>query len=465
MSMATKVPPGATELGSIDRTPKTGKKRSVIFVAGFFALLAASLMFFSHHEPAKKAAGVQEAAHAPVLTVSCELPSIQPIEKTLLVHGTVSAWDPIVIGATTSGLEVKTITVDEGAFVKKGQVLLTLDSATLQAQIRSERARLAESVANQKKSVQPNRPEDINQLIAAVAQAEATVADNEAAEVQAIANAENAKANAKRYEQLVADGAVSVQEADDRQTTAQVNEAARRGAQKRVDSAKASLKQAQEKLSMAKIGGRKEDIEIADATVKEIEGNVSRLATQIDQTIVRAPVDGFITRRDVHLGDISSAGKTMFLMARDNRLELKAQVPDTDLSFVKPGQVVTLESALNKGYQINGRVREISPLVDADTRLATVRIDLPNMYAEGQVKVGAYSALTVPAQAVVTRDEKNTVFVLKNDQVEKRTVVIGNRNPQRIEIISGILPSDEIVVDGAGFLQDGDYVAVGNARR
>jgi multidrug efflux pump subunit AcrA (membrane-fusion protein) len=87
------------------------------------------------------------------------------------------------------------------------------------------------------------------------------------------------------------------------------------------------------------------------------------------------------------------------------------------------------------------------------------------MYAEGQVKVGAYSALTVPAQAVVTRDEKNTVFVLKNDQVEKRTVVIGNRNPQRIEIISGILPSDEIVVDGAGFLQDGDYVAVGNARR
>jgi HlyD family secretion protein len=464
MGMATKVPPGATEIGSIDRTSKIGRKRGVIFVAGFIALLAASLMFFNRQEPAKNAAGDHAAAHAPVLTVNCELPSIQPIEKTLLVHGTVSAWDPIVIGATASGLEVKTITVDEGAFVKKGQVLLTLDSATLQAQIRSERARLAESVANQKKSVQPNRPEDINQLIAAVAQAEATVADNEAAEVQAIANAENAKANAKRYEQLVADGAVSVQEADDRQTTAQVNEAARRGAQKRVDSAKASLKQAQEKLSMAKIGGRKEDIEIADATVKEIEGNVSRLATQIDQTIVRAPVDGFITRRDVHLGDISSAGKTMFLMARDNRLELKAQVPDTDLSFVKPGQVVTLESALNKGFQINGKVREISPLVDADTRLATVRMKV-GMYAEGKVKVGNYSALTVPAQAVVTRDEKNTVFVLKKDQVEKRTVVIGNRNPQRIEIISGILPSDNIVVDGAGFLQDGDYVAVASAQR
>jgi HlyD family secretion protein len=113
-------------------------------------------------------------------------------------------------------------------------------------------------------------------------------------------------------------------------------------------------------------------------------------------------------------------------------------------------------------------VREISPLVDTDTRLATVRIDVPagcglkpGMYVEGRLDIGKYDALAVPSNAVINRDDKHSVFVLHNGQVENRTVVTGNRDNGLIQVDSGLTPTDQIVVEGAGFLKDGDYVAVG----
>lgn len=411
--------------------------------------------------------GADSGSHAAVLTVSIKVPSIKSVERKLDAHGTVAAWDPISVGATTSGLEVKSIFVDEGQLVHKGQLLATLDSEQLKAQLQSEEARLASSIATVSKSIQPNRPEDINGLAAAVWQAEANVADSDAALVQAKANAENALANTKRYQMLKQEGAVSVQEAETRETTKQVDDAVVRSCQQRVVAAKAALKQSQEKLSMARSGGRREDIDIAHASVNEIRGNVRRLRTQIEQTLIKAPVDGLIARRDVHLGDISASGKAMFLMARDNRLELKAQVPASDLPLVAPGQEVVISGAGTGAASITGRVREISPLVDSELRLATVRIDLPlncglksGMYAEGHINVGTHSALTVPSQSVISRDEKNAVFVLHGDQVERRLVELGSRADNDIEVTGGVKPADQIVVDGAGFLKDGDFVSV-----
>jgi HlyD family secretion protein len=468
---AAPTPSGVGEYGVV--FPKAiahGKRQRRIRVGALVtAVVAIGLVLFNRFQSSEVKPKITAAAvHAPVLTVTVQRPISQPIERLLAVQGTVSAWDPIAVGSTTSGLEVKKITVDDGALVKEGQLLAVLDSTELQAQIQSEKARLAGSIAGLSKSIQPNRPEEVNQLAAQVSQAEATVLDNEAALMQATANLENAQANAKRYKLLVAEGAVSAQEAETRDTAALVGDATVRSAQKRVDAAKFALKQYQEKLSEARTGGRKEDIDIARATRREEEGNVKRLQTEIDQTFIRAPVNGLITRREAHLGDISANGKTMFLIARDNRLELKAQVPDRDLMLVQQGESVTLESTIADHTQIVGTVREISPLVDSETRLATVRIDLPSnsgfkigMYAEGQIRVCNYLALTVPSSAVISRDEKHTVFiVLKDNQVHRQQVTIGNRTGKFVEIVSGLAATDLIVVDGAGFLKEGDYVRV-----
>jgi HlyD family secretion protein len=326
-------------------------------------------------------------------------------------------------------------------------------------------------LASAKKALQPNRPEDINGLSAAVSQAQANVEDQEAALVQAQANLADANQNLSRYVLLQKDGAVSTQELETRQTTAKVAAANVRSAEKKISAAKFSLQQAQEHLSMAKIGGRTEDIQIANANILEIQGNIRRYRAQLDRTIIKAPVDGIIIKRDAHIGDIAAVGKSMFSMARDNRLELRAQVPEADLSAFKKGQTVKITSALTGDRAINGRLREISPLVDADTRLATVRIDIPTsagvkpgMYAEGRIDVGRNAVLTVPALSVISEDDKSIVFVLHNNIVESRTVVTGSRTNELVEIKSGLRLGDSVVVTGAGFLKDGDCVSLAKAK-
>jgi len=443
---------------------KPSVKTSAIITAAVIATVLVLNNFFG----AKKQTST-EITPAPVLTVTAKPVVMRSVMHLLSVHGSVSAWDPISIGATAGGLETKSVFVEEGALVKKGQLLAKLDSAQLQAQIESERARLAASIANVSKSIQPNRPEDINGLEAAVAQAQATVEDQQSMLLQAQANLTNAHGNLKRYQYLKSEGAVSAQEAEDRETTSQVYEAAVGSAQKRVKAAQYALRQAEERLSMAHQGGRKEDIQIARANAAEIKGNIKKLQTQIDETLIKAPVDGLITRRDIHVGDISVAGKTMFLMARENRLELKAQVPESDLNFVRDGQIVSITSSFLGKKEVQGRVREISPLVDSDTRLATVRIDLPSdcglkpgMYAEGHIKVGSYLALTVPSKAVISRDEKDNVFILNKNRVESRPVLVSNRDSNFVQVSSGLKDKEQVVIDGAGFLKDGDYVSVAN---
>jgi HlyD family secretion protein len=240
------------------------------------------------------------------------------------------------------------------------------------------------------------------------------------------------------------------------------------GCEQRLNAAKFALRQAKEKLAMALAGGRQEDIQVANASVDEIKGNVQKLEAQIEQTYIRAPVEGLITKRNAHIGDIASAGATMFEMARNNRLELRAQVPEADLKEIKPGQSVSIKCALTGEEPISGRVREISPAVDGQTRLATVRIDIPSgrdikpgMYAEGRINIGKYPCLTVPARAVITENEKTTVFILADqNRVQRHVITTGARTGDSIEVKSGLTADQRVVVDGAGFLKDGDMVSV-----
>lgn len=446
--------------------------RKLLIIVGIIVFCAVSVVIGSAFLTAQKKASVSQMSHTPVLTVSVQAASIQPIERTISTNGSVSAWDPISVAAPISGLQITSVAFEEGTTVKKGQVLATLDRSVLDAQLESEKARLRASTASISKSIQPNRPEDINGLAAAVSQAEANVHDQEAGLIQAKANLMNAQQNAKRYQFLREEGAISAQDAETRATVEHVATAIVRGAEEKVRAAQFVLKQARERLALARIGGRREDIQIARANAAEIRGNIKRLEAQIAQTIIKAPVDGLITKRDAHIGDMSTVGmmgKTLFQMARDSRIELKAQVPESDLLLIKPGQSVTIKSSLlNDGPAVRGRVREISPLVDSDTRLATVRIDLPyncglkaGMYVEGQIAVGKNNALAVPSQSVISRDDQPIVFVLHGSQVQARRVVTGSRFGDMIEIKSGLVPSETVVVDGAGFLKDGDYVAVG----
>jgi RND family efflux transporter MFP subunit len=267
--------------------------------------------------------------------------------------------------------------------------------------------------------------------ILAVFSADTVNADVEQARAalqEAQANAAEAAANAHRGQSLKSSGAMSEQQVTQYLT-------AERTATARVAAARATLTQQQLRLKY---------------------------------TQVLAPDSGVISARSATVGAVVGVGTELFRLIRQGRLEWRAELPASDIGRVKPGARVRVKGA--NGSEVVGKVRTIAPTVDAQTRTTLVYVDLPpalssnaplkaGMFAGGEFELGASNALTVPQQAIAVRDGFSYVFRLNPDsRVSQVKISTGRRLGERIEVVGGLAPEAQIVINGAGFLNDGDLV-------
>ncbi|CAN5539502.1 efflux RND transporter periplasmic adaptor subunit [soil metagenome] len=400
----------------------------------------------------------------PVVTVTTDAAKMGRVSSALTVTGSVSAVDPLTIGSQASGLSIVQVLVEEGDYVRKGQVLAILDSSILQAQLKGMEAHMMGSRASARKAIQPNRQEDIAGLAAAYQQAMADVQQRQAMITQMEATLTNAHSNARRYKDLLKEGAVSQQEADNHATDEVTASTNLQGAKEQFYAAKFSAEQSHNKLEMAQRGGRKEDIIVSEANADETAASVQQLRAQIDQTIIRAPDEGLITKRLAHIGDVASNGKALFEMIRKGQLELRAQVTQSDLSRLRPGITAALSDSVRS---VTGTIFQISPTVDSATRLGTVRIAIPNnsgfkpgMFVQGSVQIGQADAMLVPNASVLADGDKSYVFLYVDGKAKKQFVTVGTRTSDSAEIKNGLNLGDNVIVAGAGFLEDNDIVAL-----
>ncbi|MEO6408451.1 MAG: efflux RND transporter periplasmic adaptor subunit [Burkholderiaceae bacterium] len=187
---------------------------------------------------------------------------------------------------------------------------------------------------------------------------------------------------------------------------------------------------------------------------------------RLRQTRVMAPDAGVISARSATVGAVLPAGQELFRMIRQGRLEWRAEVTAVDMTKVRPGMPVKLTPA--SGVTIAGTVRMVAPTVDPQTRNGLVYVDLPRtegaragMFARGEFEVGSAEGWTLPQSAVLLRDGFSHVLKVDADsKVAQAKIGVGRRLGERIEIVSGLTPTDRVVATGGGFLGDGDTVRV-----
>jgi RND family efflux transporter MFP subunit len=259
---------------------------------------------------------------------------------------------------------------------------------------------------------------------------QADLAQAKAALLEAQANLSEASANAERARSLMNTGAISTQQINQLITAEQT----------------------------------------ARARVAAAEANVNAHKLRLKFTQLLAPDSGVISARSATVGAVVSNGTELFRMIRKGRLEWRAEVMASELSRIRAGTHVTLVAA--NGTRLNGKVRMISPTVNPQNRAALVYVDLlpaaggeaaakPGMFARGEFTLGSGNGVTLPQQSVVVRDGFSYVFQLKPDsRVAQVKVKTGRYLQDQVEITEGISLQDEIVVAGAGFLNDGDLVRV-----
>lgn len=197
---------------------------------------------------------------------------------------------------------------------------------------------------------------------------------------------------------------------------------------------------------------------------------------QLRYATVAAPADGTISARSATLGAVGAAGGELFRMILDDRLEWRAELSAEQLAQVKAGQIVTL--TLPEGSTAQAKIRQLSPALDAQTRLATAYADIlpgsrayAGMYAAGTIAMQVRPALVVPAVGVVIRDGRTYVFTVGDTvatahkaeatyKVTQQAVTTGRHQGDRVEITEGLRSGARVITQGAGFLNDGDTVRI-----
>lgn len=389
------------------------KTLAVLLVLGVAA--AGGWLFHSGQLPKlDEARATQPPEPAKPISVTVTPARIADVSDQLLVSGTLVARHEILVGPEIDGLRVVDILAEEGDSVAKDSVLARLDRSNLDIVLAQNTSSLAKAEAS-------------------IAQASATVAEAEATEVDALGAFERVKS-------LQKSGNATLE-------TAMAREAAARVAQARVNAARQAL-------------------HVAEADRTLVQALRRELELRLGRAEIKAPESGIISRRMIRLGAVvSSSGDPLFRIVQDGVIELAAEVPETALPGIRPGQTAPVLPAGLK-QPIAGTVRLVSGAVDASSRLGTVWITLPpdpalrpGQFGRGTIVLARRRGIAVPQSAVLFGDEGAYVQVVDaKGIVESRAVTTGIKSEGIVELTDGLKDGETVVTRAGGFLRSGDRV-------
>ena len=387
-------------------------------------------------------------------TVTVAEVASNPIERTLEASGTVSAYELIPVMTPATGLQIKQILVDEGDFVTKDQVLAELNNSTLQAELIQAQAAVSQAEARLAELKAGSRSEE-------VARAQERVRSAEAAILQAESDLDLVQKRVKRNQTLETEGAISRDRLDEILNQERVSRA-------NLEQAKARLQEAKQELAQLQAGERPEVISQAKAEVIQAKGRLQYIQAQLRDTIVTAPANGIVAERNAQLGELTSSSETLFSIIEKGRLELRLKVPETLIGEIRPQQKVHILADNLDVSSPTGIVREIDPIVDGDSRQATVKVDLPpnldlkpGMFLRAAIATSQTQGETVPTKALLPQPDGTALaFIVQPDNtVKAKSVEIGEILPnEQVEVLRGLNYGDRIVLKGAAYLKDGDLV-------
>ena len=207
------------------------------------------------------------------------------------------------------------------------------------------------------------------------------------------------------------------------------------------------------------------EFEAADARARVARGAVEEGQAMLAYTHVTAPFAGVITRKLTDVGDLAAPGKPLFQMEAPEALRFEAGVPESAMANVALGKML-LVTISNLERPLEGKVSEISPTADPNSRTYLIKLDLPSLAAlrSGQfgrvaVPLQGEASLFIPAAALLQRGQMELVYVVEGERANLRLVRSGKRSNQEVEILSGLSAGEEIVVDKAAALHDGQKVS------
>lgn len=378
----------------------------------------------------------------------------QDLKTQIQASGVVQAERTINLSSEDSG-KIAELFIQEGDFVTEGQVVARMTSRRRQAEVEQFQAALARAQAELAQARAGARPEEIAEAVARVETAQASV--------DAIqARMQKAREEFDRFQQLADQGAISANELGTYRTTEQETNANLVAERRRLEEAQAVLTRLQK-------GTRAEEIAQAEAVVAQAEAELAAIQVQLDETVVRAPFDGVITRRFAEAGDFvtpttaasSDDGATSTSIAElSSGLEIEAKVPEASIAKLKTGQAVEIRNSAYPEQVFTGAVKLIAPRAIRDNEVTVFRVKVALQTGQDQLKSGMNvrmtfigdpisDALVIPLAAVVTQPDGETGVYIHTETAQPtfQPVQIGITTGSQVEVVDGLNSGDRILIE------------------
>lgn len=363
---------------------------------------------------------------APVSGVRVEIVAPVAVSDARDMVGTVRTKTQVLVASKVQGY-VREVRAREGDFVEAGSLLVSVDERELTVRLERARAALAEADMGLDE-VRKTREE----AVAALRSAEADRA--------------YATHAATRYRELLDRELISVHEYDGVEARRLSTTAAVEQAQARIRSLDAREAQMRHRIDQARAEVRTAEIALGD-------------------TRITAPATGVVVDRRVEPGDLAMPGQALLVLDDPRTYRLEAEVGESAVGRVRVGQTlpVVLDSL---GRTLQGRVAEIVPAADPTSRTVTVKLDLDpvpglrsGLFGRARLVTGERQALLVPASALVTRGQLTGVYVVDGQNVARlRLVTVGERQAERVEILSGLDAGERVVAEAVERVADATRV-------
>lgn len=210
------------------------------------------------------------------------------------------------------------------------------------------------------------------------------------------------------------------------------------------------------------------ELERVDAAARSAQAALEVLELQIERTTVRAPFAGAVGQRFVSVGDyVTSETRLLTLQTRDPQ-RVVIEVPERYAGQLQRGQRLEFTVAAQHGRVFEAQVDFIDPVVEPTSRMIVVKGRAPN--PDGRLKAGMFvearlaiatraDAIVVPEDAVQPLRSANVVWAVVDGVASRRLVQLGTRSPGVVEIVSGVVAGEQVVVGGLERMAEGMPVA------
>lgn len=370
------------------------------------------------------------------------------LKETVLATGQVTSETDLSLSFNATGV-LKGIKVSVGDSVKKGQILATLDQGSVLASLTSARGAVAQSQAKYAKILEGSTDTEI------------------ALSRVLLQNAKNSYAQIKLQQDLLVMEAENKYQSDlasrvSNFITAKNDfEYAKKTRDASLSSAQADIDQRQAELNIKLSQARSSDIDLANADIISAQGQLQAAIANYENTVLRAPADGTITKVDIKLGELVQSLKEVMVLQDVKNVYLEANINEANIARVKVGSIVDITfDSLGTDKIFKGSVLKIDPASTVVSGVVNYKVTAsvdsitdirPGMTSNMTILINEkMGVVTVPSRAILTaKDGSKTIRVITDSKKKKfieTPVSLGvSGDGGLVEILSGVKEGDEVV--------------------